>query len=130
MKKIDNFLKNRLFDFKEILLVDDEEDLGWILQKVFSDIGYKFIFASTIKDGLKKVKKYENLDVAIIDFKIDKDNGFDFIRKAKKINSEVEFIMISAFGDLDIKEKAKQSGIKYFLDKPLNLDKLLSIISC
>ncbi|MBI5206306.1 MAG: response regulator [Candidatus Firestonebacteria bacterium] len=128
MKKIDNFLKNRLFDFKEILLVDDEEDLGWILQKVFSDMGYKFIFASTIKDGLKKIRKYENLDVAIIDFKIDKENGFDFIKKAKKINNKIEFIMISAFGDLDIKEKAKQSGIQHFLDKPIKLEKLLYLV--
>jgi len=124
-----NYFKYRAFKAKNVLLVDDEEDLGWILRKIVRDAGHRLIFASTLKEGIEKFKKSKNLDIAIIDLRLENESGLIFVKKAKMINDKVEFVMISAFGTPNIKDKARRLGVRHFLDKPLKPEKLLNIIS-
>ena len=125
------YFKYGAFKAKNVLLVDDEEDLGWILRKIIQEAGHRFIYASTLKEGMEKFKKSTNLDIAIIDLRLENENGLVFIKKAKmmKINTKVKFIMISAFGTPGLKDKARQLGVRHFLDKPLKAEKLLHIIN-
>jgi len=114
---------------KKILLVDNEEDIGWILGKIMRDAGHKLIFASTYKDGMRKFKRLKKIDIAIIDLNLDEKDGLTFIEKAKAINNKVKFIMISVFGSPDVKAKARQLGVPHFLDKPFVSERLLEIIN-
>jgi len=125
------YFKYGAFKAKNVLLVDDEEDLGWILKKIIREAGHRLICASTLKEGLEKFKKSRNLDIAIIDLRLENENGLVLIKKAKmaKINTKVKFIMISAFGTSKSKDKARHLGVRHFLDKPLKAEKLLEIIN-
>lgn len=119
------------FKAKNVLLVDDEEDLGWILKKIIREAGHRIIYASTLKEGIEKFKKSKNLDIAIIDLRLENENGLVFIKKAKmiKVHKKIKFIMISAFGTPKTKDKARQLGVRHFLDKPLKAETLLNIIN-
>ena len=129
--KLSKYFKYGAFKAKNVLLVDDEEDLGWILRKIIQEAGHRLIYASTLKEGMEKFKKSKNLDIAIIDLRLENENGLVFIKKAKmaKINTKVKFIMISAFGTPNLKDKARQLGVRHFLDKPLKAERLLNIIN-
>ena len=129
--RLSEYFKYGAFKAKNVLLVDDEEDLGWILKKIIREAGHRLIYASTLKQGMEKFKKSKNLDVAIVDLRLENENGLIFIKKAKmlRINTKVEFIMISAFGTSNSKDKARQLGVKHFLDKPLKAEKILNIIN-
>jgi len=129
MMTLEKHFKYRPLRSKEILLVDDEGDLGWIMKKVARDAGHRLTYASTLKEGLAKFKSARNLDIAIVDLRLENESGLKFIRKAKMTSKKVLFIMISAFGTTPLKTKARRLGIKHFLDKPLKLEKLLDIVN-
>lgn len=132
--KLEDQFRYGPFKTKNVLLVDDEGDLGWIMKKVMHKAGHRFIYARSFREGLGKFKRSKNLDVAIVDLRLIDTNVYDesglkFIKEAKRINNQVTFIMISAFGTEEVKEKAKTLGVKVFLDKPLKSEKLLGIIN-
>lgn len=126
-------MKNVQFSKKQksyrIFLVDDEEDLGWVMNNICQDEGHRLITATTFEEGIEKFKKSKNLDIAIVDLRLGKENGLTFVRKAKAINDKVKFAMISAFWNPEAKSKARRLGVRHFLDKPINVERLLSIIN-
>ncbi|MBU2540704.1 MAG: response regulator [Candidatus Omnitrophica bacterium] len=128
MNRRENQFKTRLSKSKKILLVDDEKDLCSIMKEIIRDAGHRFLWATTVIEGLKKFKKSRDLDMVIVDLKLGHDNGLTFIRKAIAINNKVKFAMISAYGNPEVKDKARQLGVSRFLDKPLRLEGLLEII--
>lgn len=123
-----DYFKYRAFKTKSVLLVDDEKDLGWILKKIIRDAGHRLICASSLKEGMEKFKKSKNLDIVIVDLRLENESGLTFIKKANMSNKKAHFIMISAFGTPKTRDKARRLGVKHFLDKPLKPEKLLSII--
>ncbi len=127
--RLGDFFKYRPYKSRKILLVDDEKDMGWILKKIFQDAGHKFMFASTFNRGMQRFKNSKNLDVAIIDLKLDNEDGIKFIKEARKVNNKVKLIMISAFGNSELKNKARNVGVSHFLDKPLKPERLLDIVN-
>ncbi len=129
MSRLEDYFKYRPFKSKQILLVDNEEDLGWIMRKIFHDAGHRFIWTSTAKEGMKRFKKSRNLDIAIIDLKLDEGSGLTFIKNAKMVNEKVKFIIITAFGTPNAKKRARQLGVRHFLDKPMKIETLLDIIN-
>ena len=130
MIMLKDHFKYRPFKSKKVLLVDDEKDLGWIMKKVVRDAGHMLICATTVKEGMEKFKRLKNLNITIVDLKLEDEDGLAFIKKAKEVaNKKVDFIMISAFGTPDIERKARHLGVHHFLHKPLKVDRLLDIIS-
>ena len=129
MRQLKRYLKTSPLKSKRVLLVDDEEELGWIMREIFQDAGHRLIFAPTFKQGLQKFKKSRNLDMAIIDLRLGDESGLRFIEKTRGVNDKVKLIMMSAFGDRDIKNKARQLGVRHFLDKPFRAERLLDIVS-
>jgi len=129
MSQLENHFKYCPYKSRKILLVDNERDLGWTMKKIMCDAGHKLIYASSFKEGVQKFKRLKNLDIAIIDLKLEDGDGLNFVRKARKVNGEVKFVMASAFGSPEVKVEAKQLGVCYFLDKPLEIEELLNIIN-
>jgi DNA-binding NtrC family response regulator len=115
---------------KKILIVDDDKDIEWIFHKILGDKGHKVSCAVTYNEGMRKFKNSKYLDIAIVDFKLSSEkNGLMFIKNARKINNNVKFIMISAFGTPELKKKANELGVCSFLDKPMRIERLLQVIN-
>lgn len=129
MTRLQEYFKYHPFKSKRILLIDDEEDLGWILRKIIHDAGHRLIFASTLKEGMQKFRNSRSLDMVIVDLRIGDESGLTFIKRAKTINENVSLVMISAFGTSDIESKARRLGVHHFLHKPLRAERLLDIIN-
>ena len=129
MRRLERYFKNSPYKSKKVLLVDDEEDLGWIMKEIFEEAGHSLILATSAREGMEKFKKSKRLDVAIIDLILGKESGLTFAREAKAINEKVTLIMISASGDPEIKDEARRLGVSRFLDKPLRPERLLDIIN-
>ncbi len=129
MRQLDRYFKDSPYKSKSVLLVDDEEDLGWIMKEIFREAGHSLICATTAREGIEKFKNSRNLDMAIIDLRLGRESGLTFARKAKAINDKVKLVMISAFRTSDTKTRARRLGIRHFLDKPIRVETLLDIIN-
>jgi two-component system, OmpR family, response regulator ChvI len=99
-------------DESRILLVDDEPDIAFALSIGLEDSGFA---VDTFNDPLlalqsfkEKHNKKESYDLALIDFKMPKMNGFELYNEMRKIDNRVKVCLITAY---DIQKEALKAAI-------------------
>lgn len=112
---------------KNILVIEDEEDLCWLLSNTLKDKGYNVIFANTISEGTAHLK--ESPDMVFLDLKLPDGDGMDILPKIKEITSETLVTVISAYGSEERMEEARAKGVCSFIDKPFTEESILEILS-
>ena len=78
-----------------VLIIDDEENLCWMLKETFTIQGYEANYCHNVKDGLQKIRE-EHPDVVILDVNLPDGNGKDLLKKIKDEVSETIVIMLTA----------------------------------
>lgn len=110
-----------------ILIVEDEKNQSLIISKSLIENGFNTIIAGNMTEALK-VLAGERIDLVLTDFKLPDGNGLDVINEIKKINPEIFFVVMTAFGDVETSVKCLKSGASDFLTKPIDLCELEKII--
>ena len=108
----------------KILIIDDEESIRSTLKDILEYEDYKVDTAVDGEDGLKKIHKTD-YDVVLCDVKMPKLNGMEVLEQAVKHNPEVQIIMISGHGDIDMAVESTKKGAYDFIEKPPDLNRLL-----
>lgn len=106
-----------------VLIIDDERPIRSSLRDILEYEDYKVLDADNGKDGLDILRK-EKIDVVLCDIKMNKMDGMEVLSAAKEF-SEVPFIMISGHGTIETAVEAARKGAFDFLEKPLDLNRLL-----
>ncbi|MEW6215724.1 MAG: response regulator, partial [Nitrospirota bacterium] len=79
---------------KNILIIDDEKDMCWLLSDALSRNGHNIAIANTKEEGLACLKK-EAPDLVLLDLKLPDGDGMSLISKIKEINQKTVVIVIS-----------------------------------
>jgi len=114
-------------DIKNILIVDDEEDLCSLLHYALSEKGYNVTTASTKREGMNLIKR-TSPDLVFLDLKLPDGDGMQNLSKIKKISPDTVVNMISAYGSEERREEAAQKGAHTFIDKPFTEKEILRSI--
>ena len=109
----------------KLLLVDDEPDILRVLSMSLRADGYDVKTASSGEDALS-VFSNEKPDIVITDIKMPGMNGIEVLREVKKIDEEIEVIIITGHGDIDAAIEALKYGASDFINKPVR-DEALAI---
>jgi len=117
------FPKKRI---KNILIIDDEEDLCWLLSNALTGKGYNVSTANTISDGMAHLN--ETPDLILLDLKLPDGDGMDILPEIKRITPETLVVIISAYGSEERRQDANDKGVHSFIDKPLTEENILSTI--
>ena len=107
----------------KILIIDDDKIQLKYLAQFLNSIDHDVVSLSDGKE-LEKILDNENIDVVISDYKLGDENGLVLLKKIKKINSEIEVIIITAFGSIEDAVLAMKLGAYGYLNKPVNFDEL------
>ncbi|MDZ7372565.1 MAG: sigma-54 dependent transcriptional regulator [candidate division KSB1 bacterium] len=102
---------------KTILVVDDERDLLLSLQKALSKEGYRVLIADRARQALEILQR-EAVDVVLSDLRMPEMGGTELLRECKRINPEVEVIMLTAYGTVESAVEAMKEGAYDFITKP------------
>ncbi len=108
---------------KTILLVDDEKDIREVLRLPLTDLGYKVLEAENGADALHLFARLQP-PVILTDIKMPGMDGLELLQKVKRANPEVEVIMITGHGDMDLAVKSLKYDATDFITKPINVDVL------
>jgi two-component system response regulator (stage 0 sporulation protein F) len=111
----------------KILIVDDEVAITRLLSKVFTEEGYSVLTATNAEEALKIVNAQE-IDLIFIDLCMPGISGIDAIRKIKKNNEKIRFIIITAFGDMVSVKEATELGVFDYITKPFDLDYIRHLV--
>lgn len=111
----------------KILAVDDDAFTLEFLQLSLQTVGYEILTASLGSEGLQ-IAKEERPDLILSDLRLPDMDGMELLQRFKEVLPETEVIVISGFGAVDIAVEATKQGAFYFVEKPVNLDRLLILI--
>ncbi len=105
---------------KRILVVDDEPDILQTLDTILTAEGFQV--ASSL-DGEEAVERLTSFrpDLLITDMKMPGMSGLEVIKEAKKIDKDLQAIVLTGFGTLDNAIQALgKNGASHYLRKPLD----------
>jgi two-component system NtrC family sensor kinase len=110
-------MKKKVMDWK-VVLIDDEEGIRKVMSIVLADAGYRVITAENGEEGIDMCRKHSP-QIVITDIRMPGMDGIEVLRRIKKEDPNLEVIVVTAFGEMDVAIKALQSDASDFITKPI-----------
>jgi UDP-3-O-acyl N-acetylglucosamine deacetylase len=110
-----------------ILIVDDEASIRKSLEGVLNDEGYSCALASDGADALSQLQSLRP-SLVLLDIWMPGMDGIETLRRMKAAQPETPVIMMSGHATISTAIKATKFGASDFIEKPLELDVVLSAI--
>ena len=134
--KIEQTLSNiveKIINLMKVLIIDDNQDITDLLSKFLKSKGLENIVANDPYEGLDLIKN-EKFDVILLDMSMPEFSGIDIIDTLdrEQILQEQKIIIFSAISltSSQVRGLLQRKGVHDCLKKPLQLDKLLTAITC
>lgn len=111
----------------DVLVVDDQAGVRYLLYEVFKEIGYKVEVASSGQEALDKFKELQPRAV-LLDVKMPGMSGLEVLELLRKMSEEVRVVIMTAYGEMDMVQKAREKGIEHFIVKPFDIEDVRSVV--
>lgn len=116
----------------KILVIDDERAIRNTLKEILGDEGHTVDVAEDGKKGMEKARQNE-YDLIFSDVKMPEIDGIELLTALKQPAAENSYVdcpivMISGHGDIETAVEALKKGAYDFIEKPLDLNRLLITI--
>ena len=111
----------------KILIIDDERSIRNSLKEILSDEGYDVDVAGNGHEGISMVEK-EKYSVIFCDIKMPEMDGMEVLDKLIQMGTDAAVVMISGHGDIDTAVECIKKGAFDFIQKPLDLNRILITI--
>lgn len=107
-----------------VLIIDDEKNIRHTLKEILEYENYEVSEAKDGPEGLSLIEQ-NDYDVVLCDIKMPGMDGIELLEKIGETGKDVPFIMISAHGTIETAVEATKKGAYDFIQKPLDLNRLL-----
>lgn len=110
-----------------ILIIDDEPGIRTVLTDILEDEEYHVLSAGDGLEGMD-ILRNETVDMVILDVWLPHKGGIDVLKEIKQTYPDLEVIVISGHANIDMAVKAVKNGAFDFMEKPLSLDKVVTLV--
>lgn len=111
---------------KNILIIEDEEDIRYILAHYIKKEGFNAMEASKGKDGINIAMK-ERVDLIVLDLMLPDISGYDVCKKISK-DYKIPIIMLTAKNDIVDKILGLELGADDYITKPFDVREVIARI--
>ena len=112
-----------------ILIVEDEQLMLRLLEKVFSRHGYHVFAAADGEQAIEVYRCYKlRIDIVLLDVGLPKMTGWQVLSKMKDENPDVRIVIASGYLKPELKSQMSRAGIQHFIGKPYMLHELVETI--
>jgi two-component system nitrogen regulation response regulator NtrX len=112
---------------KTVLVVDDERGIREVLDDILTDEGYEVFSADNGLEALR-VLDTELIDCVLLDVWLPGKGGLEVLEEVRERYTRVPVILISGHGNIDMAVRAVKQGAFDFLEKPLSLERVTTIV--
>ncbi len=109
---------------QKILLLDDEKSLIKWLSYALEQKGYEVFSTTEPSNALGRIKD-EKFDCIISDIRMPQIDGFEFLKRVRKMYPNLPVIFITAYGSMDSAINALRDRASDYILKPFAIDELL-----
>lgn len=110
-----------------ILIIDDEKNIRRTLREILEYEAFKVDEAADGQEGLNMAQK-EKYDIILTDIKMPKMDGLEVLSRLMQAGVDSPVVMISGHGNIETAVEAVKKGAFDFIEKPLDLNRLLVTI--
>ncbi len=103
----------------KIVIIDDEKDILDVVSMTLKDAGHTVMTAENGEDGLLLCREVIP-QIVITDIRMPKMDGIQVLGELKKTNPDIEVIVVTGFGDIEMAIRALQLDASDFITKPIN----------
>ncbi|MGD6943665.1 response regulator [Cytobacillus gottheilii] len=111
----------------KILIVDDQFGIRILLNEVLQKEGYETFQAANGVQALDIVAKHTP-DLVLLDMKIPGMDGIEILKRMRVDNKEIRVIIMTAYGELDMIQEAKDLGALTHFAKPFDIDDIRAAV--
>jgi len=115
-----------------VLVIDDEEDVREVLRLHLESEGYNVLEAENGEDGINVLRSEDNLvnvGVILCDIRMPKVNGIECIDFLRKEAPGIPIVVVTGYPDTEMATNLMINGVKDYLVKPVEKDKLLGTVN-
>lgn len=112
---------------ESILIVDDQFGIRVLLSEVLQKEGYTTFQAANGVQAIEIAKNHAP-DLVLLDMKIPGMDGIEILKRLKEYDSAIAVIIMTAYGELDMIQQAKDLGALTHFAKPFDIDDIRKIV--
>jgi hypothetical protein len=113
----------------KVLIVEDDEISALLLEMNLKQFCSKILKVGTGDDAVQTCRNNPNLDLVMMDIKLQEMDGYEATRQIRKFNNRIIIFAQTAFALKGDSEKALESGCNEYISKPINRAKLEGLIN-
>jgi two-component system, response regulator, stage 0 sporulation protein F len=110
-----------------VLVIDDQPGIRRLLVEVLKEEGYQVVTASNGYDGLQEAQVVKP-QLILMDMKMPGMDGIETLKELKRVGQGDRVIMMTAYGELDLVNQAKEIGAYDYITKPFDIIALCQTI--
>lgn len=110
-----------------ILIVEDGRSQREMLRDFLISEGHKVTEAENGEAAIKAVSQ-NHFDLILLDYKMPGMDGLEVLKEVKKINHEIDVVIITAYGTIETAVEAIKVGAIDYITKPVELEELLILV--
>ena len=103
---------------KNILCVDDEQEIRELITELLETKGYRVVTAADGEDALEKMK-HDSFDLFLIDMSMPRMDGMTLLKEIKKVQPLAVVIVLTGFSSIEGAVNAIHAGAYQYLSKPV-----------
>ncbi len=108
-----------------ILVVDDERDIGALVQEILEDEGFEVVVAESA-DAAREARRARKPDLILLDIWMPDTDGITLLKEwSENSGPDTPVVMMSGHGSVETAVEATRLGAYDFIEKPLSTAKLL-----
>ena len=108
---------------RNVLVVDDEEEVRDTLKNVLKSLDYIPYTAAGGAEALQ-ILKSNPIDVVLSDLYMPEMDGIELLKKVRRVDSKVVFLMITAHPTIETAVEAIKKGAYDYLTKPFHIEEV------
>jgi len=113
---------------KNILIIDDEVNVGLLLSKFLTRNGFGVNTAPNGSSGMECLKK-DHYDLVLCDFRLEDTDGREMLKNIKALYPKTGVIIITGYSDIKMAVELIKMGAYDYITKPLYPDEILNTIT-
>ncbi len=122
-------MKNQLITEKSVLIVEDDFDLLWMIQKLLTLNGIPCLTAVTAAQGIEAFSRhYENICAVVLDLTLPDQEGELLAREFLEISPDLPIIVTTGSEDREQQRQLEKLGVFAYLIKPFDLTQLVNTL--
>ncbi|HNZ10798.1 MAG: Transcriptional regulatory protein ZraR [Deltaproteobacteria bacterium ADurb.Bin151] len=110
-----------------ILIVEDGRSQREMLRDFLIKEGHQVSEAENGETGIRMVAENQ-FDLILLDYKMPGMDGMEVLKEVKRINHEIDVVIITAYGTIETAVEAIKVGAIDYITKPVELDELLILV--